>query len=79
MLLIEELEEEIPVYDITIKDNHNFYANGILIHNCAEITLPTKPVTGKPSVEMKRIKVKKEDLDQFMELKGSSALFPKSK
>jgi len=26
-------------------DNHNFYANGILVHNCAEITLPTKPLS----------------------------------
>jgi hypothetical protein len=25
------------VYDITVEDNHNFYANGILIHNCVEI------------------------------------------
>src|SRR5690348_6281422 len=32
------------VYDITVKGNHNFYANGILIHNCQEITLPCKPI-----------------------------------
>jgi len=25
------------VYDITVNKNHNFYANGILVHNCAEI------------------------------------------
>ena len=34
---VEYLEEEIPVYDITVKDNHNFYVggdNGILVHNC---------------------------------------------
>ena len=37
MLIIEELEEEIPVYDITVEGNHNFYANGILVHNCTEI------------------------------------------
>ena len=22
------------VYDITVEDNHNFYANGVLVHNC---------------------------------------------
>ena len=33
MLIIEELEQEIPVFDITVKDNHNFYANDILVHN----------------------------------------------
>jgi ribonucleoside-diphosphate reductase alpha chain len=27
------------VYDITVKDNHNFFANGVLVHNCAEISL----------------------------------------
>lgn len=27
------------VYDITVEDNHNFFANDILIHNCGEIPL----------------------------------------
>lgn len=39
MLRIEYLEEEVPVYDITVKDNENFYANQILVHNCGEIIL----------------------------------------
>ena len=26
------------VYDISVKNNHNFFANGILIHNCFEIS-----------------------------------------
>lgn len=43
MIKIEHLETEIPVYDITVEDNSNFYANGILVHNCQEITLPTRP------------------------------------
>lgn len=25
---------EIDVYDITVEDNHNFFANGLLVHNC---------------------------------------------
>jgi len=37
---IEYLEDEIPVYDITVEDNHNFFANGILVHNCLEIGQP---------------------------------------
>ena len=45
MLKIEYLEEEIPVYDITVEGTHNFFANNILVHNCQEITLPTKPLT----------------------------------
>lgn len=43
-LKIEYLEEEREVYDITVEDNHNFYANNILVHNCQEIALPTKPL-----------------------------------
>jgi ribonucleoside-triphosphate reductase (thioredoxin) len=27
------------VYDITVRNNHNFFANGVLVHNCAEIAL----------------------------------------
>jgi len=27
------------VYDLTIKNNHNFFANNILVHNCSEIPL----------------------------------------
>jgi len=27
------------VYDLTIKDNHNFFANNILVHNCGEVPL----------------------------------------
>jgi len=44
MLKIEYLEEEIPVYDITVEGTHNFFANNILVHNCQEITLPTVPL-----------------------------------
>lgn len=36
-----QLEKEIPVYDITVENTHNFYANNIVVHNCAEIELPT--------------------------------------
>lgn len=28
------------VYDITVKNNHNFFANKLLIHNCGEQVLP---------------------------------------
>jgi hypothetical protein len=38
-LKIEYLENEEAVYDISVEDNHNFFANDILVHNCTEITL----------------------------------------
>lgn len=28
------------VYDLTVEDNHNFFANNVLVHNCGEIPLP---------------------------------------
>lgn len=34
---IEQIEETIPVYDIEVEDNHNFFVGGdqgILVHNC---------------------------------------------
>lgn len=36
MTKIKILKKKIPVYDINVEDNHNFYANGILVHNCVE-------------------------------------------
>jgi ribonucleoside-diphosphate reductase alpha chain len=38
-LKIEYLENEEAVYDISVEDNHNFFANDILVHNCTEIVL----------------------------------------
>jgi len=40
---IEELDYTEDVYDITVDDNHNFFANGLLVHNC---------VAGAPSYEI---------------------------
>lgn len=44
MIKIENLEDEIPVYDITVGGTHNFFANDILVHNCLEICLLTEPI-----------------------------------
>jgi ribonucleoside-diphosphate reductase alpha chain len=38
-LKITKLEIKKPVYDITVQDNQNFYANNAVVHNCSEITL----------------------------------------
>lgn len=43
-LEITKLDHTIDVYDITVENNHNFYANDVLVHNC-EIDLPTKPLS----------------------------------
>ena len=39
MLKIEYLDSTEDVYDITVEGNHNFFADGILVHNCVEIGL----------------------------------------
>lgn len=44
MLKITKNKEKLTVYDITVPETSNFYANNILVHNCVEITLPTKPL-----------------------------------
>ena len=36
-----KLESKIPVYDITVPDSECFFANDVLVHNCAEIVLAT--------------------------------------
>jgi len=33
------MEEREDVYDLTVEDNHNFFANELLVHNCGEIIL----------------------------------------
>lgn len=35
--------DNIAVYDITVEDTHCFFANNVLVHNCMEITLPSRP------------------------------------
>lgn len=45
MLKIRKIKEKVTLYDINVEDNHNFYANGILVHNCTESTSPARPST----------------------------------
>jgi ribonucleotide reductase alpha subunit len=58
------INDEIPVYDIEVEDNHNFYANGILVHNCTEINLPSFPDEDYSFL----VKNKKEFYDWFDKL-----------
>jgi ribonucleoside-diphosphate reductase alpha chain len=44
MLKIKKIKEKSDVYDITVKDNNNFYANNILVHNCLEVNQPLIPI-----------------------------------
>ena len=44
MLEIEIIDDYIDTYDITVEENENFFGNNILVHNCTEIDLPTRPL-----------------------------------
>jgi len=44
MAKVTKLAKREAVYDITVKDTENFFANDVLVHNCQEIALPTKPL-----------------------------------
>ena len=35
LIKMRQLESQ-DVYDITVPDTQNFYANGILVHNCGK-------------------------------------------
>lgn len=45
MLKIRKLTIKEDVYDINVEDNHNFYANDILVHNCVESFSISKETT----------------------------------
>lgn len=47
MIKIEKINTKKKVYDLTINKNSNFFANNILVHNCAEILITTGKVPVK--------------------------------
>ena len=52
--LVEELSDETCVYDIRVADNHNFFANGILVHNCMILDDPFKDAAEAYSETVRR-------------------------
>lgn len=64
MIKIERVKSR-PVYDITVNKNNNFYANDILVHNCAEIVEATGITKAqKPILENKNL-LEKLGLGEF--------------
>jgi hypothetical protein len=43
---ITQLGEPIPVFDLEVEDVHEFFANGVLIHNCEKLSLLWRHVNG---------------------------------
>ena len=54
MLKIKRISQKKNVGDLTVEDNHNFYANNILVHNCVEIILPTSPIENIYDIDDKK-------------------------
>ena len=49
---ITKIEAPSDRYDLEVEDNHNYYANGILVHNCRLITIITHDKnTGKTEIK----------------------------
>jgi len=71
MLKITKLENKEDVYDITVGKNNNFYANGIVVHNCTEIMLP-HDVEHTVTCDLASINIAKydewKDEEEFIEL-----------
>ena len=69
MIKIRKIQvEPTSVYDITVPETSAFVANNIVVHNCAEIVLPTKPFK-RLDPARKLIRVKKSNVDEFMKTK----------
>lgn len=64
MIKIEKVKNR-PVYDITVKKNHNFYANDILVHNCAEIVECTGITKSQEEILQNKELLEKLGLGEF--------------
>lgn len=63
MLTIEYLDNKEDVYDITVEDNHNFYANDIVVHNCGEVSLRANQFCNLVEINFGTVE-SQEDLEQ---------------
>lgn len=63
MIVVEKLNYKEDVYDLTVEGNHNFYANDILVHNCAEQGLASNETCCLAEIFLPNISSKEELLD----------------
>jgi len=69
MIKIRKIQvEPTDVYDISVPETFAFVANNVVVHNCAEITLPTTPLNDINGGSKKvLIKVPKDKVKEYKE------------
>lgn len=69
---IKKLDEKFDRYDLTVNSTHNFFANGILIHNTSGRASYTKVIKEKPQNWFQKFfKKKKEQVESWEYLAGT--------
>lgn len=68
--LVERIREKDTVYDIQVAKNHNFFANGVLVHNCLLID---DPIRNRQDAESKTIR---QNLMDFYRSTAFTRLMP---
>lgn len=58
-----EKSDNADVYDLTVEGNHNFFANGLLVHNCAEQSLADGETCCLAEIYLSNIESEDELLD----------------
>lgn len=58
VISVERIGDEASVFDIQVSKNHNFFANGILVHNCVIID---DPVKGRQDADSEVIRQRTKD------------------
>ena len=59
---VERIGDEASVFDIQVSENHNFFANGILVHNCVIID---DPIKGRQDADSEV--VRRRTIDEYQE------------
>lgn len=71
---VERIGEGAPVFDIQVSKNHNFFANGVLVHNCVLIDDPIKGRQEADSEVTRRRTVEAYNDDILTRLKPGGSL-----
>lgn len=72
---IEEIEETSDVYDIEVEKTHNFYANGLLVHNCVAGLPSYLSIQNQDKSLDERMKIYEDELLPLYQIFGKDRAF----